>query len=150
VELWENIRSTQLSHILELPSAEQMASKSAIILLALRGKDVLALLSAERITADKLGPPSLASSTTRAQQMLQSQKTEPLLGVAVLWTRRRERRRGLAVALVDRARQLLTPSCRVAFSQPTELGQAFAQQYVQRMSDQEESGVLVYAPDFPA
>ena len=102
VELWENIRKTQLSHILELPSTEQLASQSACILLALRGKDVLALLSAERITADKLGPPSIASRTTQTQQMLQSQKTEPLLGVAVLWTRRRERRRGLAVALVDR------------------------------------------------
>ncbi|CAE7369330.1 unnamed protein product, partial [Symbiodinium necroappetens] len=150
VELWENIRKTQLSHILELPSTEQLASQSACILLALRGKDVLALLSAERITADKLGPPSIASRTTQTQQMLQSQKTGPLLGVAVLWTRRRERRRGLAVALVDRARKLLAPGSRVAFSQPTELGQAFAQQYVQRMSDQEESSVLVYVPDFPA
>ncbi|CAE7637314.1 STR6 [Symbiodinium sp. CCMP2456] len=144
VELWENIRKTQLSHILELPSTEQLASQSASILLALRGKDVLALLSAERITADKLGRPFLASRATQTQPMLQSQKTEPLLGVALLWTRRRERRRGLAVALVDRARQLLAPGSRVAFSQPTELGQAFARQYVQRMSEQEESSVLVY------
>ena len=37
VELWENIQKTQLSHILELPSAEQLATRRAILLLALRG-----------------------------------------------------------------------------------------------------------------
>ena len=104
VELWENIRRTQLSHILELPSMEQLASRSAILLLALRGKDVLALLSAECIAARQLCP---SAETKQAEVggvigVPHGASRDPLLGLSVLWTRRRERRRGLAAALVDR------------------------------------------------
>eukprot|EP00913_Durusdinium_trenchii_P021852 g20533.t1 len=52
----------------------------------------------------------------------------PSLGVALVWVRRRERRRGLATALVDCLRRL-NGGATVAFSQPTDLGFAFATRY---------------------
>ena len=53
-ELWETIRETDLSHSLELPTAERLANGSAWLLMALKGREVLALLSAERIGASVL------------------------------------------------------------------------------------------------
>lgn len=50
------------------------------------------------------------------------------VGVAVIWVARRERRRGLATAMVDSLRC----SAPVAFSQPTELGWSFASSYSRR------------------
>lgn len=166
VELWEKIRDTELSHTLELPSAERLANHSAWLLLALRGKEVLALLSAERVPASWAAiSPESASRTALTcdkqksiaaplqphsegavadheagtqplisieycariqshhgdgslQSFAYAQQWEPFLsspwqartpprragfalGVAVVWVRRRERRRGLATALVD-------------------------------------------------
>ena len=49
IELWEAVRATELSHTLELPTAEAVANQSAWLLLALKGREVLGLLSAERI-----------------------------------------------------------------------------------------------------
>ena len=48
-ELWETIRETDLSHSLDLPSGERLANGSAWLLMALKGREVLGLLSAERI-----------------------------------------------------------------------------------------------------
>ena len=47
--LWETIRETDLSHSLDLPSGERLANGSAWLLMALKGREVLGLLSAERI-----------------------------------------------------------------------------------------------------
>mmetsp|Transcript_2916 Transcript_2916/g.6986 ORF Transcript_2916/g.6986 Transcript_2916/m.6986 type:complete len:240 (+) Transcript_2916:77-796(+) len=137
-ELWENIRDTQLSHILDLPSAERLASKAAIILLALRGKDVLALISAERIPVQHVYYWQASSGS----KLVSSSASGPALGVSVIWTSRRQRRRGLARALVDCARKLTVPDGPVAFSQPTELGMAFAQRYMTTSRGAAE--VLVY------
>jgi len=51
-ELWETIREIDLSHSLELPIAERLANQSAWLLMALKGREVLGLLSAERIRPD--------------------------------------------------------------------------------------------------
>ena len=52
------------------------------------------------------------------------QRTKPTLGVAVVWVRRRERRRGLATALVDcRRAQTIVRYCEsVMFSASQEIG----------------------------
>ncbi|CAJ1393375.1 unnamed protein product [Effrenium voratum] len=167
VELWEKIRDTELSHALELPSAERLANHSAWLLLALRGKEVLALLSAERVPASWAAISPESASRTALTCDKQKSIAAPLqphsegavadheartpprragfaLGVAVVWVRRRERRRGLATALVDCARRISGGA--VAFSQPTELGFAFASAYTRHRGS--TSLPLVYEPDW--
>merc|ERR1711879_800940 len=58
------------------------------------------------------------------------------IGVEVIWVRKSARRRGLATVLVDAARESTAkfgekplPRNAVAFSQPTDMGSAFARGY---------------------
>lgn len=148
-ELWETIRETDLSHSLDLPSGERLANGSAWLLMALKGREVLGLLSAERIAGtssaclDSSGSGMKQKSETDASKADIGQRTKPTLGVAVVWVRRRERRRGLATSLVDCLRRL-NGGGSVAFSQPTELGFNFASSY----SCRQHTGPLVYDPDW--
>ena len=50
------VRDRELSHSLELPSIEALASQSAWLLLALKGREGLGMLSAERITTEIVEP----------------------------------------------------------------------------------------------
>lgn len=148
-ELWETIRETDLSHSLDLPSGERLANGSAWLLMALKGREVLGLLSAERIAGtssaclDSSGSGMKQKSETDASKADIGQRTKPTLGVAVVWVRRRERRRGLATSLVDCLRHF-NGGGSVAFSQPTELGFNFASSY----SCRQHTGPLVYDPDW--
>lgn len=148
-ELWETIRETDLSHSLDLPSGERLANGSAWLLMALKGREVLGLLSAERIAGtssaclDSSGSGMKQKSEADASKADIGQRTKPTLGVAVVWVRRRERRRGLATSLVDCLRRL-NGGGSVAFSQPTELGFNFASSY----SCRQHTGPLVYDPDW--
>eukprot|EP00435_Cladocopium_sp_Y103_P027147 s5134_g6.t1 len=155
-ELWETIRETDLSHSLDLPSGERLANGSAWLLMALKGREVLGLLSAERIAGtasaclDSSGLTGMKqkseTDTSKADIGQRTKATEPTLGVAVVWVRRRERRRGLATSLVDCLRRLNRGGS-VAFSQPTELGFNFASSYSCRQQHTSE-GPLVYDPDW--
>lgn len=113
-ELWETIQDTDLAHPFDLPSPERLANQSAYLLMALKGREVLALLSAERIAGAVACPDSV--ETKQKSQKSQKSQTDSLeqrvpraprapvastLGVAVVWVRRRERRRGLATSMVD-------------------------------------------------
>eukprot|EP00438_Fugacium_kawagutii_P025552 Skav222817 [mRNA] locus=scaffold1444:185244:187561:+ [translate_table: standard] len=163
-ELWETIQDTDLAHPFDLPSPERLANQSAYLLMALKGREVLGLLSAERIAVpcpdslDKMKQKPQTESQqkpqTESQQASQAESLDgaqrapasPTLGVAVVWVRRRERRRGLATSMVDCLQRL--GGCHVAFSQPTELGFAFASSYCRRQHANVE-GPLVYDPDWP-
>lgn len=99
-EIWETIQDTDLAHPFDLPSPEQLANQSAYLLLALKGREVLALLSAERIGA--VACPEGKTKQKSTESAFDSAQRAPVsLGVAVVWVRRRERRRGLATSMVD-------------------------------------------------
>eukprot|EP00931_Biecheleriopsis_adriatica_P103401 TRINITY_DN78244_c0_g1_i1.p1 TRINITY_DN78244_c0_g1~~TRINITY_DN78244_c0_g1_i1.p1 ORF type:complete len:317 (-),score=47.18 TRINITY_DN78244_c0_g1_i1:176-1126(-) len=207
VELWEHIRENDLSHTLELPSAERIASGVAWLLLGLRGKEVVAMMSAERLgpsaglhfAADCSTPPPLAiredgrpskqpgrctdsakegvGMSKTLQQHTRAESTardrgevrtpsprrrhasgcqETTLGVALIWVRRAERRRGIATALINAARHLAgsaggSRDMTVAFSEPTDLGFAFASAYTSskeaaRSSSMPSTKLVVYQP----
>ncbi|CAK9059428.1 unnamed protein product [Durusdinium trenchii] len=190
-ELWEVVRDRELSHSLELPSIEALASQSAWLLLALKGREVLGMLSAERITTEIVEPETPTcykrprNAKTSDQEIVEAKMAghegrrslvpsifadenhelreapapssaltvtpkkapkrcaaPPSLGVALVWVRRRERRRGLATALVDCLRRL-NGGATVAFSQPTDLGFAFATRYSRQ---QRFDSPMVYDP----
>lgn len=170
-EIWEHVREGDLSHALELPTAEAVASKTAWLLLALRGKEVLGLLSAERVgpttccelreSIDGGRPEVQPAKRPRVDTQPAASKDDSVLGVALIWVRRSERRRGLASTLVDAARRLESQSrstcaggqaregaVKVAFSQPTELGKAFATKYAlaKARGASDSSEPLVYQP----
>eukprot|EP00933_Yihiella_yeosuensis_P039517 TRINITY_DN33581_c0_g1_i1.p1 TRINITY_DN33581_c0_g1~~TRINITY_DN33581_c0_g1_i1.p1 ORF type:complete len:353 (+),score=80.43 TRINITY_DN33581_c0_g1_i1:44-1102(+) len=198
-ELWRFVQEGDLSHSLDLPSAEAVATKTAWLLLALRGREVVGLVSTERLLSDQIKehricnapgladlestaaeaeetfPPAAATPPGSTTRPLDAEETPPplpisdidrpakrqrtndakmLLGIALVWVRRSERRRGLATSLVDAARLLAEEGCSfgsvpskfsvsVAFSQPTNLGIAFARQYEASRSRDE---VLLYEP----
>lgn len=173
-EIWEHVREGDLSHALELPTAEAVASKTAWLLLALRGKEVLGLLSAERVGPSaccelresesyESRPGAPPAKRPRLDSQSAAFKDDSVLGVALIWVRRSERRRGLATTLVDAARRLESQSraacvggqaregtVAVAFSQPTELGKVFATKYSSAASmandASDSSEPLVYQP----
>lgn len=156
-ELWHHIQDGDLSHSLALPSATDIASGRCSLFLSLRGKEVLGLLSAEHCSLSQVSRHRISS---RAEALGAKEESianisgcgvdptlanESLLGIALIWVRRSERRRGVATSLLDAARQASGVSRdNVAFSQPTELGFSFATAY-------EASGVkndiLVYEPN---
>jgi len=152
-ELWETIREIDLSHSLELPTAERLANQSAWLLMALKGREVLGLLSAERIRPDTSTFFDSLESMSESQESdisamegdIQPPKVKTTLGVAVVWVRRRERRRGLATSLVNCLRRLNMGGS-VAFSQPTDLGFSFASSYSKQRLGIE--GPLVYDPEW--
>mmetsp|Transcript_82395 Transcript_82395/g.215042 ORF Transcript_82395/g.215042 Transcript_82395/m.215042 type:complete len:273 (+) Transcript_82395:65-883(+) len=155
--LWEFVRQ-DLSHGLELPSAEALSAGSCAILLALRGRDVLGVLWAERIAGADLcfassmcdggaGAPAACSEVSLGRS---AAREEPALGVVLLWSRRSERKRGTATRLVDAARSLCARAGaapvsldKLAFSQPTDSGLAFAKRY---LGGAHGGDVLVYHP----
>jgi len=213
-ELWRHIQESDLSHCLPPPNADDVASGAAFLLLGLRGKEVVGLLSAERLGAghvvqragrdsmDALSfSPGSSSTAGNSQGPWDLEPTTPSpgkkrkdsardkdakigldgegsaslgqasfpLGIAVVWVRRSERRRGLATSMVEAARHLAAgaaPGCKraaeltwaaapkvatalpVAFSQPTDLGMAFASSYTTSFvqAAAEAPGVLVYTP----
>lgn len=149
-ELWSFIRA-ELPHSLGEPpfdSPEQL-------LLALRGRRVVGLLWAERVSGARLVE---VADVEASDNMLDNEAAVQLagiaasLGVALIWVRRSEQRRHLATSLVDAARKAGAnlgcaeiPLEQVAFSQPTTQGFAFASRYLQKA----RSGkVLVYVPDW--
>jgi hypothetical protein len=152
-ELWHHIQDGDLSHSLALPSANDIASGRCSFFLSLRGKEVLGLLSAEHCSLSQVSRHRISSRAAAlgAKEEVagtgidQALANESLLGIALIWVRRSERRRGVATSLLDAARQASGVSRdHVAFSQPTELGFSFAAAY-------EASGVkndiLVYEPN---
>jgi hypothetical protein len=147
-ELWHHIQDGDLSHSLALPSANDIASGRCSFFLSLRGKEVLGLLSAEHCSLSQVSRhriSSTAAALVDKEEVVGSGANESLLGIALIWVRRSERRRGVATSLLDAARQASGVSRdHVAFSQPTELGFSFAAAY-------EASGVkndiLVYEPN---
>lgn len=135
-DLWEFVRN-DLSHGIDPPQLDSVAAGVSVVLLGLRGSVVVGLVWAERAATATLD--NDPDHTRRAR-----------LGIALVWVRRSERRRGLATALVDAARRLAAgPGTapvaigEVAFSQPTLHGAAFASKY----TEQAHAGqVLVYQP----
>uniref|UniRef100_A0A7R9ZX41 N-acetyltransferase ESCO acetyl-transferase domain-containing protein n=1 Tax=Pyrodinium bahamense TaxID=73915 RepID=A0A7R9ZX41_9DINO len=152
--LWDFVRG-DLSHGLDQPAPERVAAGAAAVLLGLRGRKVVGLLWAERLEAGQLV--ECVSEGTACGGALQgaalgrrSPSARAALGVVLVWVRRSERRRGLATAMVDAmCRYAAGPGCRpvpreaVAFSQPTDMGLAFARSYSDTIHG---GGVLVYHP----
>eukprot|EP00928_Gymnodinium_smaydae_P089284 TRINITY_DN73274_c0_g1_i1.p1 TRINITY_DN73274_c0_g1~~TRINITY_DN73274_c0_g1_i1.p1 ORF type:complete len:283 (-),score=51.95 TRINITY_DN73274_c0_g1_i1:37-885(-) len=169
-ELWEFVRN-DLSHGLDLPAPERLligAADPAAIFLALRGKEAVGLLVAERVVNAELFETKPLADADEAMRLAEPAKTgtnEEVLGINLVWVRRTERRKGLATLLLDVARQqakealatqlpstLLPPStqspamlplARVAFSQPTSDGFRLAARYAGPARD---GKVLVYQP----
>lgn len=155
--LWEFVRQ-DLSHGLELPSAEALSAGSCAIILALRGRDLLGLLLVERIAGADLcfassmcdGGAAAAAACSEESLGRTAVREEPALGVVLVWSRRSERKRGTATRLVDAARSLCAgagaapvPLGKLAFSQPTDSGLAFAKRY---LGGAHGGDVLVYQP----
>jgi hypothetical protein len=137
-ELWHHVQDGDLSHSLELPSANDVASGRCSFFLSLRGKEVLGLLSAEHCSLSQVSrhrissrnDPLGAKDQVAGRGLDELKATDSLLGVALIWVRRSERRRGVATMLLEAARQASGVAReRVAFSQPTELGFSFASAY---------------------
>jgi len=190
-ELWEHVREGDLSHSLEPPSCEAIAAGTAWLLLVLKGKEVIGLLSAERLShatqlaaAGSWTPPPVAVQKASSAQDWKSSlhprvclkdvvpaaaevaevrtpsprarrasRNKAALGVALIWVRRSERRRGFARALVDATRKIAAlgspgsvdiRASEVAFSQPTDLGLAFASSYV--ACPKQAAAPLIYEP----
>lgn len=155
--LWEFVRR-DLSHSLDPPTCEALASGACTVLLGLRAREVVGLVWVEWAAEAELllegRNPGGASLPDEVQvEGLPAESTQAggaALGVVLLWTRRAERRRGLATALVDAARQHAAgvvaaplPLAKVAFSQPTDSGFAFARRYCQGVHG---GRVLIYHP----
>mmetsp|Transcript_98152 Transcript_98152/g.194373 ORF Transcript_98152/g.194373 Transcript_98152/m.194373 type:complete len:196 (+) Transcript_98152:233-820(+) len=148
-DIWEFVRN-DVSHGLEPPTKEALAEGRAFILLAVQGRRVVGLVSAERLTPDQKlqcmpdeDSPGLAlvEPGVHPHGIFQT----AALGIFLIWVRRSERRKGLASAMVDVVRQVATlpgqvmaSAGQVAFSQPTKLGFAFAKRYAGQ--------ALVYTP----
>lgn len=129
-ELWDYVRS-DLSHGLDPPAPSAAAAGECAMLLALRGREVVGLLWAERATSAALLEADEADSHGGATETAPQVPVQ--LGVALVWVRRSERRRGLATAMLDAARSCMAPfgaavvsKAAVAFSQPTSMGAALA------------------------
>lgn len=155
--LWEFIRG-DLGHSMEMPKTADLADGSAMVLIGLRGREAVGFLWVERragsaaVLHERM--PMAADGADGAQADI-----EPVaqgerrcrgagLGVVLIWARRTERRRGLASALVEKARELFGRSSEwgvdagdLAFSQPTNSGFAFAAKYT---SGSRNGSVLVY------
>lgn len=161
--LWEFIRE-DLSHGLEAPSAAAITAGDCTVLLCLRSHEVIGLLwaepagKAELLDSDEaLGdsPSSVfGSSSNNRTDLSTSSQIAVSIGVALIWVRRTERRRGHATSMLDAARRCMTalggaadsvPLAEVAFSQPTSLGCAMARSYVQSVH---HGKVPVYCPSW--
>jgi len=150
--VWEFIQH-DLSHAFHLPSAEALTSGASAILLALRGRQVLGLLWAERITS------AVLSSRTERRNCCddgaptascQAAQVRASIGVALVWVRRTERRRGVATALINAARATLAgagstpvPVNEVAFSQTTRMGSDLAERY---LGEVHQGDIPLYEP----
>lgn len=159
--LWDFVRQ-DLSHGLDPPTPEAVTAGASAILLGVRGREVVGLIWAERVDGpwclryadaeEEAAAPAAAATAGAAAALPAAERRAPraALGVALVWVRRTERRRGLATALVDAARRQAAvlggrpvPPEEVAFSQPTSLGLAFARQYA---GDVHRGRALVYQP----
>jgi ESCO1/2 acetyl-transferase len=96
-------------------------------------------------TPKKEGSSSSSSSSIELDRS-PSNTYEASLGVAQVWTSESHRRHGIAAGLLDAAREnhLFGSSTRlsiekVAFSQPTRYGKAFAQRYTSKAREEEHS-----------
>lgn len=148
-DIWEFVRN-DVSHGLEPPTDEALASGRAFILLALQGRRVVGLVSAERLTPNQkvqCMPDEDVSGLALVEPgvHLHGRPQIAALGISLIWVRRSDRRKGLARAMVDAARkistlpgQVMASTDEVAFSQPTNLGFAFAKRY--------SGQALVYTP----
>jgi len=132
--LWEFVRG-DLGHSFERPPLEAVAMGECALLLCLRGPRVAGLVCVER--------------TEVAELPNGHGKVNSQLGVALVWVRRVERRRGVASTLLDAARVSLgglgspaVPRGSVAFSQTTDAGSALASRYL----DMDASKVPIYTP----
>lgn len=145
-DAWDFVRS-DFSHALDLPSREALSVGTNLILVALRGREIVAFLSVARVSKG-----FLINETSVFQGGFTDHGSTAVpvsLGVELVWVRRPHRRKNLATALLDAARwQLaglgaLTPVDlrKVAFSQPTEMGFALAQKYLHPAW---AGGVVVY------
>mmetsp|Transcript_44545 Transcript_44545/g.92789 ORF Transcript_44545/g.92789 Transcript_44545/m.92789 type:complete len:277 (+) Transcript_44545:57-887(+) len=154
--LWTFVRK-DLSHGIDLPEAGALAAGASAVLLGLRGREVTGLLWAERPAAaagllEIEGNGSEERNSEEPAATIAASRECARLGVALIWVRKAERRRGLATALVDAARCHLAglgaphvPPEQVAFSQPTDLGRLFAGHY----SRAARAGkILIYRPSW--
>lgn len=154
--LWTFVRR-DLSHGIDLPEASALAAGASAVILGLRGREVAGLLWAERPAAaaglvEIEGEGSKERTSEEPASTAAGSQRCARLGVALIWVRKAERRRGLATALVDAARCHLAglgeppvPSEEVAFSQPTDLGRAFAGHYTRPACG---GKILVYRPSW--
>eukprot|EP00927_Polykrikos_kofoidii_P062877 TRINITY_DN57676_c0_g1_i1.p1 TRINITY_DN57676_c0_g1~~TRINITY_DN57676_c0_g1_i1.p1 ORF type:complete len:277 (+),score=40.55 TRINITY_DN57676_c0_g1_i1:240-1070(+) len=159
--VWDFIRK-ELPHSLGGPpvlASRCGAGEPPILLMGLRGRIVVGLLWAERVAAHRVfevadvsdcgkshGSGCVSTTASHGDQ----HKQVAVLGVALIWVRRGEQRRGLATALVNAARrQPATFGCQdvaleeVAFSQPTDQGFEFASRYLHCAR---KGKVLIYEP----
>jgi len=130
-----------------------------MLFLGLRGRDVVGLLWTERITGERTAEVHPSDRMDIIEAGLDAGGAIPArrsgcasIGVALVWVRRAERRRGLATALVDVARQRGAyvglppiPLEQVAFTQPTQQGLNFAARYAGAVRG---GNVLVYRPSW--
>lgn len=159
--LWGMVER-DLSHSLGSPSCADIAAGRSVVLLGLRGRAVVGVVWAEWVpsTASLHGmssPDEDVDLDSAATRVVGATVAEPYLGVALVWVRRSEQRKGLATALVEAARKSAAgcpllgsagpavPLERLAFSQPTNEGFAFASRFLRTAH---HGRVLVYQPEW--
>jgi len=141
--LWvERITNAEILHIAEEDAIGAPAASSAIATagagsLVSKASDVLS--AAGDVTVND-SPKAMASPVA----------VRATLGVALVWVRRTERRKGLATAMLDAARGCMAglgsppiPLTEVAFSQTTDMGSRLAKSYI---GASHSGGVLMYSP----
>lgn len=144
-DLWEFIRG-DLSHGLDPPALEAVSGGQSMLLLGLRGREIVGLIWAKPTRTAQL-----CATNATLDDIQRTAGVRTTIGVEIIWVRRSERRRGVATALVDAVREqaasfggLPVPREAVAFSQPTEMGSSFAGSYSKSAS--RNGRVLVYQP----
>lgn len=108
--------------------------------LFVRGKRVVGMVLAEVTTTAFV----LTSTMDRSNE-----SRKAMVGIHQIWVHRTCRRMSIATQLVDAVRTkfifgLVVPTRMVAFSSPTELGAAFARNYIRENTNEEDVNVLVY------